>query len=696
MMIYSADGRAVSPPPTTFTRFRVEFDQPIDASGVQATSQNNLLTVANAAAGSSTYAYCSPPASTQPIKFFDNTGGTDRPIEISACYNPTSQLGKAPAILIVPAKGQIAAAAAGSAFTCNSFDPETAATGFTAKSDTTYAIVIDPNSIANSSDSSKKLQVPSGAGWTTGTGGARFAYKTAKFDIMAAGGQNSVTGYFDWIDKPYLGFMPDIAAIAPSAEIDCDPAASVSQNGCRIFSDGSAFIVLTTHIVDDTTLTTSTITRTDGSTFDSFVTTDGGQQILAGSHGTFEPGQDYKVTLDVANIKDVDGNALAAPGTPVKSYTFTAGSGPNGPGHFAEILAITPSGGATNQDPTLAAGVNARFQFPVDPTTAQNPANWIVKVNGTAVPGTPAIDAGTNNQNVTWTPTTPPSPALFGATVTVRIQNIKIGPGTTKLPASTTFTAFDSSFVTSRFHIDDILATATPIGGRKNAPADILTSGNLTVAFNDDVNMSTVTDTTLVLKDAAGATIPKTITPAGTKAVKITATAALPAVFNTSYTITATSGIKSASGTALNEETCATTGCSDTRAITTLSLSIGTPSNPRAASGVLQTFTIVFNTAVDPTTVTPQLGNIKLLEIARLPDNRAGTPNGTSIPLTCTLGADNKTITCTLGGAGKVNTYYQVLAPFTNVKPATTFNTKPVDPAYSFTGTATRTTLTGC
>jgi hypothetical protein len=744
VLIYSSTGEPTSPPPPSYRRFRIEFDQPVDVCGPDATGkctrpgavqkfqQTDLLTTGTVGGGYS-FTWCSPLDANPGVQLVDVDGGA-RTVRSSICYDPTSAAGQSGTTVIPPTGahltvvagfGDLAQGATTNPFTCQTFRPASEGQAFHKKR--TYGFKFNPATITNSNDSTKALTIPTA--WAANT----FTWKTAGFDIMAVGSQNSITGYFDWIAKPYAGFQSNLAPIDPTAEKDCDPTSLISTTGCRVFSDGSPFLIVTTQPVDASTVAAAVTIRRVGTNTDPDSvaqvwdgTGTGNQapfgdrsgrtiEVLAGT--TFEPGQAYVIKIDPTILRDspaASGDAATALDTapPANGYTFTAGPGPNGLGQNLSIVATTPGNGTTMNSPALAGGIVVQFQDGVDPSTVgpcPSPAptgcytatgaccsasanTFAVTAGSTTVAGSASINPGSNGQVVTWNPNSGVS--AFGATYNVTVKGVKVtSTGLTVAEKGQPYPSYPFSFTTLQFAAAGIFDGApagdlsNEVDATRSTPLEDLVNGNLTLSFTDAADPATVSTTTVQLAQTGAATPPAyTVTDNadGTHAnyvIRLT-NATQQLKFGQQYVVTATTGIKekssaSTSGSPLHAEICAAPPCNDVRGFYTQSFgpSISSPTRSGTNAG---TYTVTFNYPFDVSTVTPILATNFTLVAGTYDVSRGFVGTGTKIPLTCTAASSNLSIKCApTGGSSAVqpNTYYRAIANLTGVKSAATFAT---------------------
>jgi hypothetical protein len=354
--------------------------------------------------------------------------------------------------------------------------------------------------------------------------------------------------------------------------------------------------------------------------------------------------------------------------------------------------------------------INFLFQLPVNPTTVGANTVTVTRSDGKTITGTTAVDAGSNNQSVTWTPTTTPN--LFGAVYTVKVTGVKVGPNVGPL-STTPFTDYNMSFTTRQFTVKGIYSGGTKVDGTKNMPPESLINGAWNVQYLDLADPATVTESN-VQATSGGAAAPATVTDSGDHTkfnlkLKDTATAIK---FKTQYLVTSSGAIKEATaaqggvsestGQALRVEGCNSTDCSDARGFYTRAFTASITTAPNLTGPNTGNFTIHFNYPIDPATYTGNSGVVYSLVPGTFDLDHGFQPTGSGkITLNCTLQGNNQDIRCTPATAPALNTYYRAIATLAGVKVATPFTSGPtsvpLDTATgTFNGTLTQTYLTAC
>ena len=643
VLIYTtvpADAARVSPAPSSYGGFRIEFDQPLDGATLGANNDLNL-------SGNS---FCSPPHGGATITLQD--GSTILPTSI--CYDPTSNLGQNPHVLVTLGSGvgTTTSGAIANPFTCNDFsadygtaDQMTGLGGLTTmQNNHSYSFNI---STGVKSSSEHALAAA-----------AAIPFKTGGFDIMAVGYQDSNTGYFHWLKKPYVGYMKDLAEEGAAFKMP---------------HDSTPLLVITTYGVEGVATENSNPDTGTGSASNEFTLTraaDGsapgasggfpevvGQDIYSATLGpkynlygdlvfeprvttvtpgdSWEPGVMYK--LDITGLfAGADGAKIAA----AQSYTFSAASG------ALAILSNYPADGATSVEPATLANsgrtgpghhsgfqttpVIIEFQAPVDVTgcnatgsdcsasTNISATNFQIKDGtGTAVPGTFGTDIvfdfgrtthgpDVNNQFVQFTPTTG---FPLGSTITVTVQNVKAQtlPSLGALSGGM-FPTLTFSFTTGNFRINRTRDYNQPtiLSGTIDRttvvpPQDLTSTGSVYLEFTDAADPATVNSANISFTEINTDGTTKLVDPSKYEFVPLDPAIGLGPVtgsrfqmqitdatyalkFNQGYKFiastavkTAATGAQSGAGIALKAEGCTTSDCSDSRTFSTLQFGPGCP-----------------------------------------------------------------------------------------------------------------------
>jgi hypothetical protein len=632
VMIYSAsEPTRTGKTPPSYGGFRIEFSQPLTAASI---ATNSDVASVNTTLLSS---FCSPIAGGSPITLVDVDDPAIGTIAASVCYDPASALGSFPNVVVVPGKNGAYTAGA-NPFTCNSFTSENGTTHDPLKANHKYSLKFDAARITGG-PSAKPVTLPSDAGWASGS----FSFTTDDFSLLAVGYQDQTTGYFIWLDKPNKGFMKDLDPLGDSKFV--------------IPADDTAllFIMSTTVGFDpnDGSLPDGTVTRADGSSNDGYCYDwgDAGSRIVGCSAGLFwESNGSYKVTLPTT-VMSADGTALPAQA----QYTIKAGAA------SPRVRIVTP-GDATVANSIFTKSVSLRVQEPVD---AGSLAGVVVKKAGAVVPGTAAIDPGTNGQMVryTFTAGTVLDP---NTTYTIEGKGMKVAASTPN--AGATIADFTSTFNTATFRSVNIyssLTSSTGIDRSVTQAPTTLRSGTLNVRFTNAPTAGTVTNTSVVLGEIDQATgaftaidSSKYTVTAGSSAtqfiIKITDTT-YPLKWSQKYGVKLLQTITDAlSGQKLTAEGCTAADCTEVRSFTTAPFAPTLAVTDRAKG----TFTVTFNVAVDPSSVNDFVNTAYKL-YPQAADGSLGAP----IVMTCTPYTTNST-TCTTSTVLAANSKYVASATF--------------------------------
>lgn len=687
VLVYSVtEPGKVSKAPPSYGSFRVEFDQPMDGSTL---ATNNDLSLSS---------FCSPlkatGSTTTPINLVD-LGNASAKIGSSVCYNPTSNLGQNPSVVISLGSGAATDAAPKSPFTCQDFAPDggddASGSGNAMKVNNQYAVTLDAARIKGSN----------GKNLSSDAANTTVKFTTSSFEIMAAGRQDPNTGYFTWLDKPYKGFEKDLDPVAASAFVQS--------------TDSTPFIVVLTEGASNPEVVTATRSA-DNSQFDSVSAAAydpagggvGDPRVVSVFPGdTWEPGVAYKIVVPTT-LAALDGTTLPA----AKTYTFTAD--PTAP---LAVLTTGPGDGATDRslrpsDPfTGTHYIYVEFQAPVDPATL---GGITVTPSSGAPLSIPAsgisVLSGANNQIVFIDPATPAganSPFVPATTYTVNVTGVKTQVGLPNGIGGKALAPKKFTFTTVNFSVDQLRGSSGGIDRSTTVNPTDLVTGALIVRFQDTANG--VSNTSVHLSEVTP-TGTATAIPADPTQVAVTATGGgFPGsrfkvkVTDANYVLkfgqlyrvqadtTITDGDVNANNVALKAPGCTAASCPDVHTFTTAKF-IPSISASRS-SGV---FTITFPFPIDPASVPDLTGPFKLF-------SQDASKKLTPVAgLSCALSGSNK-IKCTPGTPLDANKTYVASAIFTSAAPVLVAATlpgapNPTDRAVSgkFFGSLTRTFTTPC
>jgi hypothetical protein len=235
----------------------------------------------------------------------------------------------------------------------------------------------------------------------------------------------------------------------------------------------------------------------------------------------------YTARID-ATVRGSDGSTL---GTPY-SWTFTTGA--------AVPPAVThtvPAAGASSVNPAVV--IAADFSRALDPATVNTSTVKVTGPGGGSVAGTVAYDSGT--QEVTFTP----SAALATGSYTVVLAaTIAATDG------ATLGSAYTWSFTVPSSPTPLVVSASTPTAGAAGVGRD----STVSVVFNRDVTASTITTSSVVLKDASNNPVPATVSyDPSTRTAVLTPSALL--VSGATYTVQLANTISTDDGTALSGTT---------------------------------------------------------------------------------------------------------------------------------------------
>jgi hypothetical protein len=735
VLLYSqTDARVSDKAPASYDGLRIEFSETLDSSTIA--SPTNLGAASGTTANAS---FCGPltgDPTKDPVQVLDVSGANGGPpnsvIPSSVCFNPSSDLGGNPNVIVQIGGSTLNASSV--PFTCQSFSRP--ATGGSNTNFTTY-VPNKPYAVKLAStitgSNGQALALPSGGNPSGKWSGGTFAYTSSGFEILAAGFQDDNTGFFTFLNKPSKGFLKDLNAV--DASTYRQPATNTS------------FIVFTTLRVNRAGGVASdaagnpaiTVKRkangTDFPVFP-FLSNLGDRReifVIPGEDGdaNWEPGVEYVLTV-APGLTSTD-KALTLGGTGA-SYDFTVASAPlaltgSFPGPSATSQPLIRDAGPANVNligaaPTAYAGLV--FQAGIDPATV-TAANVVLKdaagavVPAAVVPGEdPSIGNPDAQQTIYVTPNANLKPAT---TYTITTANLKVAtgiPGLSGQPIANSST----TFTTENFRIDRVNTEgqkgATPGGTpdildvtrRTDNDAESVVDGSLKVRFTDSPTAATVTAGNLQLLEGTGSTAPPvagiTVTAdptptagqglAGSATVKAPATYAIK--FGQTYSIKAAPAITGPGGVALKAEGCTTGDCSDVRTFTTRAFAPTVTAANTSGSSI--TVTVKFNYDVDPTTVAP--ANVNLFKQGA---------TSTSVALSCAgtglgLQSDKRTFTCKTTAPASLNTNYLATAVFTSpakvaattaARSSTNPNQGPFNADQAtgqFTGTVSATVLTPC
>jgi hypothetical protein len=731
----NGDPHLAAPPtgplPPAYQTLRIDFDRPMDGSTLAANP-----TLASAVVGPQSF--CNPlpnPA----IQLRDAAGAV---VPSSVCYESGSSLGQQAHVYVTPGAGTLTAPPpAVSPFTCNAFKTATESNDYF-KSSSTYSIRLDPAAIKSSSG--QTLQLPVGAAAANAAAGWSFAnnafnFRTAGFDVMAVGYQNTATGYVYFNAKPNAAFTPFRDPIPDAVGLPCkvgdDPA-----RPCRLGADDTPYLVFLTRPISPGSLSKANVALTrssgasaeyslslgatlveDASTGSTAPTPPDVISIAPGNPSTvpcvgcsptWEPGETYTLRLQSGGLVSDDNLPLTGPNA--TSYTFTVVDAPLAAPAVVFGAANIPSRGTVNI-PFTNTFARLTYLAPVATDVLGNPiGTFALKQDGTTVPSAAAVVRG---QIVMLTAASTLAPETV---YTVSASGVKVAAGARNAGAPQPDLA-GSQFVTASLQLSGVVESGNAINRSTSVDPASLYTGKMTAVFND--LMANVTPATVVLSEAGGPPLANETVAMGTDASQWTIrvpAASEPFKFNQRYQIHFDQTIAGASptgtGHTLKVFPCASSAdCSDNEFFTTLPYAPTIASTIDAAGNLID-FTVAFKYPATPASVS--LANAFYI-FAKNPNGtvdlgRKIQPNCTPTPASAptaikcappagTTFARNTTYLygATFGGpvpGGGGTVPAAAAASPVSVTPATgPAFTVPVDPKNStFTGSVTGTFTTGC
>ncbi|MEP7375511.1 MAG: Ig-like domain-containing protein [Chitinophagaceae bacterium] len=302
------------------------------------------------------------------------------------------------------------------------------------------------------------------------------------------------------------------------------------------------------------------------------------------------------------------------------------------------VSSVSPLSGATGV--STGTVVSAVFNETIDPVSITAATFQLKDAANNIIPGS----INTSFNQITFTP----SVTLAGSTVYTVI--IKSGAsGVKDLAGNALASDYSWSFTTAAVdNTPPTITTVSPVNGATG----IVSGTTVTANFNEAINATTVTGSTVQVRDAGNNLIAATINVSGSQ-VTLTPSAALSGL--TVYTVTitgGTSGVKDLAGNALanNYVWSFTTAAVDNTAPTVTTVS---PLN--AATGVVvgTTVTANFSETINASTVTTS--TFQLRDPANTLIAATVSLSGNQIILTPTLalaGSTEYTATITGGGSG--------------------------------------------
>ncbi|MBI4567062.1 MAG: Ig-like domain-containing protein [Planctomycetes bacterium] len=372
----------------------------------------------------------------------------------------------------------------------------------------------------------------------------------------------------------------------------------------------------------------------------------------------------YEITA-TTNVKNLSGKLLAASYT--ASFT-TAGTGGGGPDTTAPVVVGTsPAAGGTNVP--INTTVSVMFSEALSPTTVTAQSVKLTDAaTSTAVAATLTLSSGDSVANIK------PSANLAANT----LYDINADTTVADVAGNKLATAFRASFTTGTTVAQDTTGPIcdpasvsttgpTPADKATNVPVDT----KVRLTFNEPVAPASISATTFSLKDAAGTAVTGAFAypapPGDNSAVELTPSA--PLAPNTTYTITATSGVTDVAGNALQNAPRVYTFTTAQSIIPPTQFTVTTvvPANNATNVDVLTSIIFTFSAVVDKATVT--------IRSATAAGSVEVTEKVSGAVVECTPSWDATTTILTL-------------SPNAQLKPNLDYNTKVKVTVKSATGTA--------
>ena len=410
-------------------------------------------------------------------------------------------------------------------------------------------------------------------------------------------GESTTTTYTDSGLSPQTTYVYSIAANCTSGivsdrsvenaastitTVDLTPPRVVANQPPTNFvgvSPAATVTVTFSESMDPATInvTTFTLRVTGGTAIAGTVTYVPATRVATFTPATSLPNPVNITATVTTGVKDLAGNAMAAPFT--FAFTTRDDTGPT-------VIATSPVNGASGVVP--AATVNVTFSEAMDASTI-NGTNFTLRATGSgaAVGGVVTFNAAT--RVATFTPNVPLAQTTgYTATIAAAVKD-SVG-NLMGVPFSFTFTTGDTNSPT--------VTAVVPINGAAN----VALNTTVTVTFSEAMAPASITTTTFNLRNTATSTIvPATVAyTAASNSATLTPTA--PLAGNTGYTVTVTTGARDAAGNAL--------GSQFTSAFTTLNpdttrptVTVVNPANNATGVATSTTVQVTFSEAMDAATI---------------------------------------------------------------------------------------------
>ncbi len=256
--------------------------------------------------------------------------------------------------------------------------------------------------------------------------------------------------------------------------------------------------------------------------------------------GTFDPSTKFQVTLGTG-VADLSGNGLVSP------VVFSFQSGTQLDTTPPDVVSTSPVDGSVNIN--LNANITVNFSEPMSPGTVNNSSVQLT-ITGTTNPLVPPAEIGAlvggnvlyngaNNSAVFM----PATDLYANTTYTLNVLTTvaDLAGKTMAIGRVISFTTGSQSDLTG-----PVVMTTTPVNGTTNVPAGTA----ITAVFDEELNVSTVTTSSVVLNDGT-ANIPGLVshTMNGLNSqITFTPDPATPLVYGKIYTMTINTLIKDLAG----------------------------------------------------------------------------------------------------------------------------------------------------
>jgi hypothetical protein len=326
-----------------------------------------------------------------------------------------------------------------------------------------------------------------------------------------------------------------IVSITVNAPSDLTPPTVVSTNpagGATDVTVSSSVVATFSEAVQSSTVTGTTFTlkNSAGTSILGAVSlgTDAKTATLKPS-SSLAASTSYTATI-TTGVKDLAGNAM----TTAKSWSFTTAAAADTTA--PSVVSTNPANGAMGV--ATSASITGTFSEAVQSSTVSTSTFTLKNSAGTSISGTVSLSADAKTATFKSSSSLAAS-ASYTATITTGVKDLAGNAMTTaKSWSFTTAAAADTTPPT--------VVNTNPAGGATG----VAVSSSVVATFSEAVQSSTVSTSTFTLKNSAGTSIPGTVTlSTDSKVASFKPSSAL--AYSTSYTATATSGIKDLAGNLL-------------------------------------------------------------------------------------------------------------------------------------------------